>query len=57
MPPTFTLLRKNLWVRFDFGGGTVLLARCGHPESCYTTDGAWGGAFEGHSKHGIASIV
>ena len=42
MPPTFTLLRKNLWVRFGFGGASVLVASGGDPVSCYTPVGGAG---------------
>jgi hypothetical protein len=50
-------MRKNRSVRFDFCGSTVLLASRGDQVSFYTTVDVWGGAFEDHSKNGIASIV
>ncbi len=43
MPPTFTLLRKNLWVRFGFGGASVLVASGGDQVSFNTTVDGVGG--------------
>ena len=39
MQHIFTLLRKNRWVRFGFGGLTVLVASGGDQVSFYTTVG------------------
>jgi hypothetical protein len=34
-------MRRNCCVRFDFGGGAVLSACCGHKVSCNTTVDVW----------------
>ena len=35
-------MRKNRSVRFDFGGATVQVVKCGLQVSCYTTVGGGG---------------
>ena len=51
-------LRINRWLRFGFGGSTVLLGSSGDQVSFNTTvGGSWCCSFKGHSKNGIASIV